>query len=212
MSYIDFHTHILPNIDDGVLDFDQVEKMLDIYSQAGFSKIVCTPHLYNPYVRTNIREIKETFKRVSDIAKGFNINCILGSEYYYRNQDTIIGIPIQSRYQMIELPTTLAPIDFIEKFQDVINSGLKIILAHVERYPYLKVGSPYLEKIIDMGVLLQVNASAIANGQATGFVENEIADIISTDNHGNFKLPLIYLEQIGKYPYLVERMEKIILD
>ena len=109
---------------------------------------------------------------------------------------------------MIELPTTLAPIDFIEKFQDVINSGFKIILAHVERYPYLKVGSPYLEKIIDMGVLLQVNASAIANGQATGFVENEIADIISTDNHGNFKLPLIYLEQIGKYPYLVERMEK----
>ncbi len=211
MSYIDFHTHLLPNIDDGVLELEDIEKMMDVYSKAGFSKIVCTPHLYNPYVRTNISSIKETYSRVKDIASSFEIDCLLGSEYFYQNQAKIVGIPIASRYQLIELPTTLAPIDFVEKFQQVIDSGLKIILAHVERYPYLKVGSPYLKKIIDMGVLIQVNASSIASGRAKPFVEEQIADLISTDNHGNFKLPLVYLEQIGKYPYLVKRMEKIYL-
>jgi len=209
MSYIDVHTHLLPEIDDGALKLNELEKMFDIYSKAGFSKIVCTPHLYNPYVRTNISSIKDTFNKVSDIASGYKIELLLGSEYYYRDQDKIVGLPIQSTYQLIELPTTLAPIDFIDKFEKVLDSGLQIILAHVERYPYLKVGSPYLKKLIDMGVLIQVNASAIANGSATAFVENEVADLIATDNHGNFKLPLVYLEQIGKYPYLVERMEKI---
>ncbi|MDC7238007.1 MAG: hypothetical protein PQJ45_09575 [Sphaerochaetaceae bacterium] len=211
MSYIDFHTHLLPNIDDGTLELEDIEKMMDVYSNAGFSKIVCTPHLYNPYVRTNISSIKETFSRVKEIAATFKIECLLGSEYYYKNQDKIVGIPIASRYQLIELPTTLAPLDFVEKFQQVIDSGLKVILAHVERYPYLKVGSPYLDKLLDMGVLIQVNASSIASGRARPFVEEQIADLISTDNHGNYKLPLVYLEQIGKYPYLVKRMEKIYL-
>lgn len=209
MSYTDFHTHILPEIDDGVLKLDQIEEMMEVYSDAGFSKIVCTPHLYNPYVRTKISDVKDTFFKVKAIASNFNIECILGSEYYYLNQSRIVGIPMKSRYQLIELPTTLPPTDFVEKFKSVLNSGIQVILAHVERYPYLKVGSPDLEKLIDMGVLIQVNASAVANGKAAEFVETEIADLISTDNHGNFKLPLVYLEQIGKYPYLQKRMEKI---
>ncbi len=211
MGFIDFHTHILPNIDDGVLDFEQVEKMLEVYSQAGFSKIVCTPHIYNPYVRTNIADIKDTFNKVNDIASNFNIECIIGSEYYYFNQSRIVGIPIASKYQLVELPTTLPPNGYIDKFNALIKTGLRIILAHVERYPYLKAGSPDLNKLRDMGVYIQVNASSLANNKAIEYVEGEIADIIATDNHGNFKLPLIYLEQIGRYPYLVKRMEKIII-
>jgi len=211
MSYIDFHTHLLPNIDDGVLKFDQIEEMLEVYSKASFSKIVCTPHLYNPYVKTDIANIKDTYLKVKDIAFNFGIDLLLGSEYYYLNQTRIVGIPISSKYQLVELPTTLPPKDFVEKFYSLIKSGIIIILAHVERYPYLKVGSPYLEKLIDMGVLIQVNASSLANGKAVDFVENEIADLISTDNHGNFKLPIVYLEQLGKYPYLIERMGKIYL-
>ncbi len=211
MSYIDFHTHLLPNIDDGVLKFDQIEEMLEVYSKASFSKIVCTPHLYNPYVKTDIANIKDTYLKVKDIAFNFGIDLLLGSEYYYLNQTRIVGIPISSKYQLVELPTTLPPKDFVEKFYSLIKSGIIIILAHVERYPYLKVGSPYLEKLIDMGVLIQVNASSLANGKAVDFVENEIADLISTDNHGNFKLPIVYLEQLGKYPYLIKRMGKIYL-
>jgi len=211
MSYIDFHTHLLPNIDDGVLKFDQIEEMLEVYSKASFSKIVCTPHLYNPYVKTDIANIKDTYLKVKDIAFNFGIDLLLGSEYYYLNQTRIVGIPISSKYQLVELPTTLPPKDFVEKFYSLIKSGIIIILAHVERYPYLKVGSPYLEKLIDMGVLIQVNASSLANGKAVDFVEKEIADLISTDNHGNFKLPIVYLEQLGKYPYLIKRMGKIYL-
>ena len=107
MSYIDFHTHLLPNIDDGVLKFDQIEEMLDVYSKAGFSKIVCTPHLYNPYVKTDIANIKDTYLKVKDIALNFGIDLLLGSEYYYLNQSRIVGIPISSKYQLVELPTTL---------------------------------------------------------------------------------------------------------
>ncbi|MGD1823078.1 MAG: CpsB/CapC family capsule biosynthesis tyrosine phosphatase [Pleomorphochaeta sp.] len=213
MGYIDFHTHILPNIDDGVLDKKDLDKMLSIYKEAGFSEIVCTPHLYNPYVHTNVGDIKDTFTYFKDLAKSvYNIDCYIGSEYYYLNQQQIVGIPIASKYQLIELPTTLPPIDFIDKFYNLTKTGMKIILAHVERYPYLKYGTPELEKLINMGVLIQVNASSLSSGRGLEFVENEVADLLATDNHGNFKLPYIYLDQIGKYPYLQKRMAKIKLN
>lgn len=213
MSYIDFHTHILPKIDDGTLTFDNLDKMLEVYAQSNFSKIVCTPHLYNPYVKTNIGMIKETYLKVRDLAKSkYNIECYIGSEYYYFNQSRIVGIPIDSTYQLIELPTTLPPLDYIDKFYKLTKTGIKIILAHVERYPYLKVGTPDLDKLINMGVLIQVNASSLASNRGVEFVKNEIADIIATDNHGNINLPLQFLEQIGKYPYLQKRMEKIHLN
>ncbi len=213
MSYIDFHTHILPDIDDGVLTFDNLDEMLNIYSEVGFSKIVCTPHLYNPYVKTNVKEIKETFYKVRDLAKqSYNIDCYIGSEYYYYNQDNILGIPINSKFQLVELPTTLPPSDFIDKFYQLSKTGMKIILAHVERYPYLRVGSPELDKLINMGVFIQINASSLAYNNGLEFVENEIADIIATDNHGNMKLPIQFMQQIDRYPYLKKRMEKINLN
>lgn len=213
MSYTDFHTHLLPNIDDGRLTEQDLDKMLDIYRNANFKNIICTPHIYNPYVHTDIKSIRSTFAKFKEHAKSrFDIDCFIGSEYYYSKQDKIVGIPIASKYQLIELPTTLAPIDFVDKFYNLTKTGMKIILAHVERYPYLRVGSPNLDKLIDMGVLIQVNAGSLEQNKGIEFVENKIADILATDNHGNYKLPLIYLDQLGKYPYLKERMDKINLN
>jgi len=212
MGYIDFHTHLLPDIDDGRLTAKDLDKMLEVYKRANFSAIVCTPHLYNPYVHTNISSIKEQFNYLKKLAKDtYNIECYLGSEYYYLNQEKIIGLPIASKYQLVELPTTLPPSDFVDKFYELTKSGIKLILAHVERYPYLQVGSPELDLLRDMGVLIQVNAGSLAANKGLEFVNNEIADLLATDNHGNYKLPLVFLDQIGKYPYLQERMEKYTL-
>ena len=41
---IDFHTHILPNIDDGSRSIEETFNLIEEAKQAGFDKIVLTPH------------------------------------------------------------------------------------------------------------------------------------------------------------------------
>ena len=43
---VDFHTHILPGIDDGSPDTDTSLKMLESLYQQGVDKVVLTPHFY----------------------------------------------------------------------------------------------------------------------------------------------------------------------
>lgn len=209
MKLLDLHTHLLPDIDDGKLKMEEFEKMLDIYRRANIKKIAFTPHLFNPYVHTKVEKIGETFNTCSSIAKDFGIECALGSEYYYNKQDYIMGIPIALKYQLVEFPTTLPPLNIVERIIQLLDNKIGVIIAHVERYPFMQVGSPLLQELRKLPVLFQVNVEGLEGGAAKPFVEEKIADFISTDNHGDFTLPIRYLEQVGKYPYLLERMESL---
>ena len=43
---IDFHTHILPGIDDGAKDVSVSAAMLEMEKEQGVNEIVLTPHYY----------------------------------------------------------------------------------------------------------------------------------------------------------------------
>ena len=43
---IDFHTHILPGIDDGSRNSEESIQMLNLEQEQGITKIVFTPHFY----------------------------------------------------------------------------------------------------------------------------------------------------------------------
>ena len=43
---IDFHTHILPGIDDGSRDIEMTAKMLEMEREQGVTYIYATPHFY----------------------------------------------------------------------------------------------------------------------------------------------------------------------
>lgn len=43
-GFIDIHTHILPDIDDGSRDWSQTERMLRMQQEEGVTDIIATPH------------------------------------------------------------------------------------------------------------------------------------------------------------------------
>ena len=43
---IDFHSHFLPQIDDGSRSIEESVKILDIMAKGGIDSIVATPHFY----------------------------------------------------------------------------------------------------------------------------------------------------------------------
>jgi protein-tyrosine phosphatase len=43
---IDFHTHVLPGIDDGSRDIAMTERMLEMEMEQGITRVIATPHFY----------------------------------------------------------------------------------------------------------------------------------------------------------------------
>ena len=47
--FIDFHTHILPGIDDGSASVEESIELLKAEAAQGITKVVATPHFYANY-------------------------------------------------------------------------------------------------------------------------------------------------------------------
>ena len=53
---IDFHTHIIPNIDDGARNIDETISLIKEAKEAGFNEIILTSHYIENYYETNVPE------------------------------------------------------------------------------------------------------------------------------------------------------------
>ena len=81
---IDFHTHILPNLDDGARSIEEAHALIKEAQKAGFKEIVYTPHYIEGYYETSVNEREiwlETFTQKFDDIK--DIKTYMGSEIFY---------------------------------------------------------------------------------------------------------------------------------
>ena len=81
---IDFHTHILPNIDDGSRSIDETFNLIKEAKEAGFEGIVLTSHYIEKYYETNVPERDVWVNAISENLrnKGMDIDVYLGNEIY----------------------------------------------------------------------------------------------------------------------------------
>ena len=82
---IDLHTHLLPDIDDGVQTYDESLEILEELANHGVTKLLLTPHylpdtIYNSPRSDNLKLLSELQKAVAE--NGINIELHLGNEIY----------------------------------------------------------------------------------------------------------------------------------
>lgn len=136
---IDFHSHILPNLDDGPDHIDDSVAMAAALRDAGFTKVYCTPHLIkgsyeadNQTVRTAIALLQTRLNQ-----ENINLELLSGREYYldeylsrYLKDPLLLG---DTRYVMIEIPSHAAA-EFVKDTLFKIACGRHIpMIAHPER-------------------------------------------------------------------------------
>ena len=61
---IDFHSHILPGIDDGAKNLEQSIAMVNEAKKVGFTKIISTSHYMENYYECNEKNRKELLEQV----------------------------------------------------------------------------------------------------------------------------------------------------
>lgn len=196
---LDFHSHILPGIDDGATDLANAVELTKAMSEWGFERITCTPHI-NALYRNTPEIIKAAFEKLQEALylKNVNVDLKMSAEYRLVPEtwpevlDRNWIMPIEDRYILTELPISkpeeMGDIKPYEEFRKLIAMGLTPILPHPERYFYLSHDE--LMRYVDAGVLIQCNYGSLAGlygekaqHNAESLVQDGIVTFYGTDMH-----------------------------
>lgn len=162
----DIHCHIMYGIDDGSKSLEQsIEILKNAYSN-GITDIVLTPHYINKseYNCDNKKKKKILDELISELKKEkLDINLYLGNEVMIdpdvskliaNNKISTIN---NTKYVLVELPMHYENPNSEKMMFEIIRHGYIPILAHPERYDYVKEDISKLEPYINMGCILQGN-------------------------------------------------------
>lgn len=210
---IDMHTHIIFGVDDGSKDLEMSKNILNDEIKYDVKTVVLTPHL-NENSKT-IGLINERYEILKN--EEIDINILLGSEiYYYKKMiDDLDNKRLltfnNTKYILVEFSTRVeTPI--VDILNDLIVSGYKPIIAHIERYPYLKYDE--MIELHNMGVLIQVNSKTfgekIFKKMLKKMVKDNLIDLVASDCHNleNRNVDFdAFLKKKKKYKYILDRME-----
>ncbi len=142
MIDVDFHSHILPYIDDGAKDTDVSQKMLLMLKEQGIKTVAATSHFDASSISTEDFLAKrsasyEALSKSCDLSEMPRI--VLGAEVYCTEKISKIDLaPLcydGTNYLLLELPR-LPYGDWIIEELEIITYKQKLvpIIAHIDRY------------------------------------------------------------------------------
>lgn len=188
---IDIHNHIIYGVDDGSRSLEESMEMVRLYKKAGFSKLIATSHFDRSRYMTPADEIREKATILNEEIKKSNIDFEIfpGHEIQVEantlkliNNKTLNTLA-DSRYVLLELPFISPPLFLKDLIYNIQLEGLIPIIAHAERYSYVKKNIDYLLEFIKMGALIQANYSSINSDTLKTMLERNMIHILATDAH-----------------------------
>lgn len=165
----DFHSHILPGIDDGSRSVEESLGMLRMEARQGVGRIVATPHFYphqNSPAEFLERRAESACVLQEALAQEPPLPQIhLGAEVYFfqgiSDCEQLRELTIdKNSYILIEMPMPPWTDRMYRELQDIhYKQGLNPIVAHVDRYirPFKTYDIP--SRLAQLPVLVQANAS-----------------------------------------------------
>lgn len=174
--YTDYHSHILPRMDDGAKDLETSLKMIDMLKAQGVDTVVSTSHFYahRESVTSFVERRKKRFDELMAAAPAVD-RIILGAEVAIerglsekRNFEKLI---IEGTdFVLLELPyMPYSPWMREEIINIQIEYGVTPILAHINRYTEFYAKSQ-LEEVLDLsGAIIQLNNEVFSSRKDTAF-------------------------------------------
>lgn len=207
---LDFHSHILPGLDDGATDIDNAIELVSAMKSWGFERVTCTPHITNKF-RNTPETIRPAFELLQEEIDKRNIGLEIRMSAEYRlvpeTWPEVLEknwlMPIEDKYVIMELPIfnpeDIKDLKPLEEFRKIISMGLTPLLPHPERYFYLSRKD--LMSFLEAGVRIQCNYGSLAGlyGEAAeqnarSLVEEGFVYCYGTDMHNTH-----YVKVMGEW-------------
>lgn len=160
----DSHSHILPGVDDGVADLKTSLSILAAYEKLQIREVWCTPHVMEDIPNTT-EDLKARFAELKAAYKG-SVKLNLAAEYMMDGlfldrleQDDLLTHGHEGNALLVETSYYTPPMDLYGILESIKRKGYFPILAHPERYLYMKM-SEY-EPLKKMGLRFQLNLASL---------------------------------------------------
>ena len=194
---IDFHSHILPGIDDGSQSVEESIALLRKEAEQGVTQVIATPHFYPRYdapeqflKRRSEAEaaLREEMSKHAGLPQLF-----VGAEVYFFNGisdcEAILPLTIdKKRCILIEMPLPPWTDSMYRELEGIYEKqGITPIIAHIDRYigPFRTYGIP--ERLAELPVIVQAKADFFLHRttlpMALRMVRSDRIHLLGSDAH-----------------------------
>ena len=193
---VDIHSHLLPNIDDGSKSLEESIDMIRAYKELGYKKLITTPHIMADFYRNTPSTIHKALNLLQKelLKENIDIKIEVAAEYYYddgflENLNTKDILTFGDNYLLFETSYVEKPFGLEDIIFEIQSRGYKAVLAHPERYRYIKDFKKY-HKLKELNVYFQINLNSIIGGYGNSakekvlyLIDKGLVDFIGSDAH-----------------------------
>ena len=167
----DYHSHVLPKMDDGAKEIEISIEMLRKIKQQGISTVYATPHYYRHLETVDefLKRRKSAFETISEEVKKLHLHLKLGAEIYIERElckeNNIRLLSYENtQYILLEFPRTGFESWMLEEVEAICYSNHLIpVFAHLERYLDFFSSDEIAKILAFFPAIVQVNWSSLKN-------------------------------------------------
>lgn len=179
-GFTDWHSHILPGVDDGVKHLESSLRILDRLEQEGVQRVVFTPHIMEdvPNATADLRQRFDTFLTQY---KG-SIQLSLAAEnmmdhLFEQRLEADDLLPLHDRFILVETSYFNPPYQMEQLLERIRERGYTPVLAHPERYQYMDM--EHYRHLHQLGIIFQLNVPSLtgAYGEEAMLKSKQLLDL-----------------------------------
>lgn len=192
-GFTDWHSHILPGVDDGIRSMESSLEVLKRYEEAGIKKVWLTPHIMEDYpnttegLRNRFEELKAAYNGPVELRLA--AENMLDSLFEERLEARdFLPIGEKGEHLLVETSYMNPPYGMDEMLRKAMGAGYYLVLAHPERYRYMNEDD--YRNLKSKGILFQTNFASLVGGygetarkKAEWLLKEGMIDICGSDLH-----------------------------
>lgn len=192
-GFTDWHSHILPGIDDGIPALELSLEVLRAYDEMGVKRVWFTPHIMEDFPNETA-DLQKLYEKVKLEWDG-NVEIKLAAENMLdalfeerlANRD-FLPIGDEGNHLLVETSYFNPPMNFDDLIDGVFAAGYFPVLAHPERYRYMNEAD--YRQLKERGVIFQSNMLSLvgaygetARKKVEWLLKEGMVDLTGTDIH-----------------------------
>jgi len=194
---VDLHSHLIPGIDDGSASMEESLLLLKGIEALQYQKVITTPHIMLDAYKNTPQIINEGLDSLRKAAKaeGIEVEIEAAAEYYlddgfYDLLEKGDMLTINGEYLLFETSYVSKPLQLEEMIFEIGAAGYRPLMAHPERYRYIKDYKKEYGRFKELGVMFQVNLNSFgghygrdAKHKAEFLSQEGMIDFLGSDVH-----------------------------
>lgn len=200
---VDIHSHLLPDLDDGVKSVEETIYILGELQKLGYKKVITTPHVLDDYYPNTTKDILSKLNSLQVKIFENKLDIILDAAAEYYLDESFLEkirsgeqfLTFGDNYLLFETSFLNKPVFLEEAIFQLNSHGYKPVLAHPERYNYLLEDTNLINKLKDMNLLFQMNLLSLSDFYSPEvkkfskkLLKANIIDFVGSDCHNALQM------------------------